>query len=275
MNAHLSDERLDAWIDGRLEAAERRVAEEHLAGCERCRRLRDALLAGRDALRDAFADEPAPAGLADRLRLALDREDEASRVGSSAPATRWRWRSLAPPLAASLALIAVGITAIWLRSGARSGEGPVDGAFADYQALRGVPLPLEVRARDAAEVEERWRQGGITFPSRVLDLGAMGIEVAGGDATRLGGRLAARSVYRGDGGLFLCWMFEGSVAALPPPAERRRNGSFEFLVYRRGATTVVFWQEGSVACALAGEGDPEAIIALAFAKAMAPAAAGA
>jgi hypothetical protein len=63
-------------------------------------------------------------------------------------------------------------------------------------------------------------------------------------------------------------MYEGQVAALPPPAERRTNDGIEFLVYRDGDVTVVFWQEGEIACALAANGDPEAAVRLAFAKAV-------
>ena len=35
---HLTDERLDDYVDGALSDSERAFAEEHLASCERCRR---------------------------------------------------------------------------------------------------------------------------------------------------------------------------------------------------------------------------------------------
>jgi hypothetical protein len=53
----------------------------------------------------------------------------------------------------------------------------------------------------------------------------------------------------------------------PPPA--RLAGLLpSFLIYRRGALTLVFWQEGDVICVLASDIAPEAAVALAFAKAV-------
>lgn len=65
-------------------------------------------------------------------------------------------------------------------------------------------------------------------------------------------------------------MYRGSTADLPPGGERREHGGFTFHVYRRGGSTVVFWQEGEVVCALAGAGDREALVALAYEKARLP-----
>lgn len=287
-------ERLDAWLDGRLAPDEHRELDEHFAVCERCRTVRDVLLASRTALRTAVGDVATPVGLKQRIRDALDREDaleaaDAPESPAAVPAelpaaarpardtvarfpeprepARWRRRMILP-LAAAVA--AVLVTILWLWGGAGHGSDPVDAAFAEYRAIGTAELPATLRAADPQQVETRWQQAGIRFAARVLDLGAMGIEVVGGDATRLAGQLAARSVYRGDAGTFLCWMFEGSTASMPPPAERRTDGGIDFLIYRQGDTTVVLWQEGELVCAFAGAGDPEAVIALAFAKAMVP-----
>ena len=268
------DERIDDWIDGRLSAEERREAEAHLAACAHCRGLRDALLAARDALRDAHPEPPLPEGLERRLRAALDREDRepAAPEPPERPSVdrRRRWRATSWPLAAGLAAAALIAVVVWLRAGGGRVADPVGDAFAAYRQVTTAGLPADLAAADADEVEARWRRGGITFPARVFDLAGMGIQLVGGDATRLGGAVAARSVYRGPNGLFLCWMFTGSAAALPPPAEHRDHGGFDFRVYRREGATLVVWQEGEVTCAFAGGGDPETVISLAFAKAMAP-----
>lgn len=285
-------ERLDAWLDGRLAPNERRKLDQHFAVCGRCRKVRDVLLASRTALRETVGDAPVPVGLTQRIRAALDREDALHGVGQAeevraAPrptrgtVTRspgrhgpapWRWRRMLP-LAAAVAAVLVVLG--WFWSGAERGSDPVLAAFAEYRAIRTTELPAALRAAERQEVKHRWQEGGIRFAARVLDLGAMGLEVVGGDTTRLGGELAARSVYRGDAGTFLCWMFEGSTASMPPPVERRSHEGLDFLVYRQGDTTLVLWQEGEVVCAFAGGGDPETVIALAFAKAIARPSAGA
>jgi hypothetical protein len=63
-------------------------------------------------------------------------------------------------------------------------------------------------------------------------------------------------------------MYEGSVSDLPDPIERRTNDSIDFYLHREGELTLVFWQEGGVVCVLVGDGDPEAVLGLAFAKAV-------
>jgi anti-sigma factor RsiW len=262
------EELLDARLDGRLSEAESAELDRHLAECERCRRRLEALRAVRGMLREALPDEAPPAGLEAAIAAALDQED------ASAPATPRR--RAAPrwllPLAAAL-VVGVGAVVLWLgRTPPAPPPGIVDDAFAAYAGLATGELPEAVRASGAGLVEARWKADGeIDFPARVFDLKAMGIDLAGGDASNLGGHPAARTVYAGGGVRYVCWMLVGSLAELTPQAEVRRHGDFEFRIYRRGTTTLVFWQEGEVLCAFAGSGDPESVIALAFAKAMAPA----
>lgn len=280
--AHV-DERIDAWLDRRLDDAERREVERHLADCAECRELRDALVAGREALRSGLSDEPAPAGLEERIRAMLDREDEAAPARISRPATasaptaplrsgaRRAGRTLLP-IAAGLALA---VLAGWWLTRPEAAGGPVDAAFEQLAALDAPAFPAELRVPGAAALADRWDRAGLGFPVRVIDLSAMGIEIAGGDVTELAGAPAARAIYRAGpgsaaGDLVACWMFEAEEADLPAPAETRRHRGFEFRVYRRGDATLVVWREGEVLCALAGRGDPEAVIGLAFGKAMAP-----
>jgi anti-sigma factor RsiW len=263
------DDRLDAWLDGRLAPDERREVERHLAECADCAGLRDALVATRRVLRTGVDDEPPPAGLEERILAALDREDVHRTGLSGAP----RWRRLALPLAAGIAL-AVAAAVLLLRGPAGPAD-PVAAAFDQYATLTGTAAPPELRAATAAEVEDRWRRANLGFPARVLDLTAMGIAVVGGDATRLAGMPAARALYQGahQGAgqpLVVCWMFPGEEADLPPPVEVRFDHGFEFRIYSRGGTTLVVWREGEVLCALAGTGDRDQVVGLAIAKAMAP-----
>jgi anti-sigma factor RsiW len=279
MSSH-PDDWIDLWIDGDLSDAQRRELELHWEQCGRCRRVRDALLATRRALDALPKDEAVPPGFEERLSAAfdaVDREISAQARGAAlpteapAPPRRRRATRFLLPVAATLAAL---VGAGWWLTSRPPGPDPstrvLDDAFGAYRELVATGVPADARTDDPQVIEARWRQGGITFPARVLDLEAMGIAVAGGDTSHLGEALAARTFYVGSAGRFICWMFEGEESALPRPAERRRHGGFLFRIYRRGEVTLVTWQEGSVTCALSGRGDPEAVIALAFAKAMAP-----
>jgi hypothetical protein len=97
----------------------------------------------------------------------------------------------------------------------------------------------------------------------------MGYTLVGVRTHSLGNRSTALAAYRGpEGQTLICEMYPGNVDTLPSPAERRTRSGVELLVFREADVTVVFWQEGAIVCVLSGMGDPEAVIALAFAKAI-------
>jgi hypothetical protein len=118
-------------------------------------------------------------------------------------------------------------------------------------------------------VEAFFRERGIPFRTRVLDLGMMNYQIRGGRVHRLGGKPSAFFVYEGEGGKTLvCQMYPGRLEQLPSADEVRNHRGFRFQVYRQQSITVVFWQEGEVVCVLAGDFGEQEIVALAFEKAM-------
>jgi hypothetical protein len=102
----------------------------------------------------------------------------------------------------------------------------------------------------------------------VFDLGMMQYQLVGGGVHRLGNRASALFAYRGPGGDLVCQMYQGRLSALPRPDDVRTQNGIRFQVYRRGARTLVFWQEGEVVCVLASDADAEEVIQLAYAKAV-------
>ncbi len=178
--------------------------------------------------------------------------------------SRARLRRLVPWLAAAAALVA----AVWM--GGRFRTSSVPDSVADvYRAYASNALSLEVASNDPIELERYFLGRGLPFPTRVFDLGMMGFPLEGGGVRPVGGRDGLLIAYRGaDGRVLLCQMYEGSVADLPEPIDRRTNDGITFHLYRDGDVTLVFWQEGAVVCVLAAEGDPETAIQLAFAKAV-------
>jgi hypothetical protein len=116
---------------------------------------------------------------------------------------------------------------------------------------------------------ERHLARALPFPTRVFDLGMMGFFLEGGRVREVAGREGALIAYRAaDGRVLLCQMYEGSVSDLPAPVERRTNEDITFQIYRDGEVNLIFWQEGGVVCVLAADGDLEAALQLAFAKAV-------
>jgi hypothetical protein len=167
-------------------------------------------------------------------------------------------------LAAAAGLIAI----VWIFNRSSVPAAPAQAA-ADFRSFSSGSSTLEVQTTDPATLEARLLTAGLPFAARVFDFGMMKYSLAGGGVHRFQGRLSALFAYRSaDGRAVLCQMYEGQTSALPPPAERRRQNDIDFLIYREGELTVVFWQEGDVVCVLVADGDSESAIQLAFAKAV-------
>ena len=94
-------------------------------------------------------------------------------------------------------------------------------------------------------MEAYFAADGVSFRTRVFDLGMMKYRLAGRPRPP-SGRPDQRALrLRGESEkTLICEMYEGRLEELPPPAERREHGGFTFLVYRHGGKTAVFWQEG-------------------------------
>ncbi len=252
---HFSDE-IQQLLDGRLSDEHRTALEEHLTACESCRREREAISAVRAAARRALGPREVPPEVSQAIRRALDRETPAPTPVRS----RARLALAAGLLAAALAVILILLP--------RKPSAPA-AVEADFEAYRTGRLALALETADTRTMETFFAANGISFRTRVFDLGMMKYRLAGGRVHRLAGRPSALFVYLGEKEkALICEMYEGRVEELPPAAERREHGGFTFFIYRDRGKTAVFWQEGPVTCVLVSDIDSEEVIALAFAKAM-------
>jgi anti-sigma factor RsiW len=248
---HLRELLQDA-VDRRLDPAKQAEVEAHLALCPACRRELEALSWVKRSAASVTA--PLPPGFERRLRDSLEREDRSRRS---------RRREAAALLAAAAAIaLAVGLSGFWRK--------PVPARLAqDLWDFRSGTLVLGSVSESPAELEAYFASGALPFPMRVFDLAMMGYRLEGAAVRPLANAPGALVAYRGPGGrLLLCRMYRGRIEELPAPSETRENAGIGFQVYREGELTLVFWQEGDVVCVLVGDGEPEAVIALAFAKAV-------
>ncbi|MGH9333102.1 MAG: hypothetical protein ACRD21_05060, partial [Vicinamibacteria bacterium] len=146
--------------------------------------------------------------------------------------------------------------AVWISGWLRSSI--PESVAEEYRAYASNALPLEADSTVPSELEAYFAAQGLPFPVRGFDLGMMGYQLEGGSVHPVSSRDGALIAYRGaDGRALLCRMYEGSIADLPEPLDRRTNQDIAFEVYRDGEVTLVFWQEGAVVCVLAGDANPE------------------
>lgn len=257
-------EELDALLDGQLDAATRAEVETHLAACDECRRALDALRWTKQFAATRFAAPEAPADLQAKILRSL-RAETIAEVLPSPPRGAWNHRHTFA-LAASLAIFAILSAFVFFWKPALP-----ELVAQDFRAYRTQQLPLDLATNDVKEMESFFTEHGTPFTPRVFDLGMMQYQLVGGRTHRLNGQPSALFVYRGPAGEELvCQMFPGQVTQLPAGAERRENKGIEFFIYRKNGTTAVFWQEGTIVCALVSDIAPEAVTQLAFAKAMIP-----
>ena len=270
MTRHYEDEVLAA-VDGRLDAAGRRELDIHLAECRTCRASFEELRWVRQTLAVGQpAEEDPPPTLAARITAALDAEDRAGGVLAAAQMPRpaaarsVRWA----PAALSIAAAAVVVIGLFVRS-SRVAPTVVTTVARDFDSYRNGALPLSVATTNGPQLQTFLDTQHIGFAVRVLDLSMMGYRLSGGSVIVLDGHPAALIAYRADAASpVVCVMYLGEAAALTRGATLREHNGFTFYVHRMGGRTLVAWQEGTVTCVLVSDAEPEAVIRLAFEKAM-------
>lgn len=252
---------LQLLLDGRLPPEQRAAVEAHVLGCGRCRRELDALRRVKTVVREALPEHRVPPELATRVSTALATEAVGGGPRSRRVA-RLRWAATA-----GLSLAAAAVFVIVLARPDRPDF--VTAAAEDLASYRAAGLALQIETGDPQAVERFFAGSGMPFATRVFDFGMMGYRLSGGGVHQIGGRTSALFAYEGRGGeRVVCQMYQGTTAELPPAAEEREHDGIRFRVYRSAGVTLVFWQEGAVVCVLAADGDPEAAIQLAYAKAV-------
>jgi hypothetical protein len=262
VNGHLLDDRIQDALDRRLDDATLARAREHARSCAVCGPRWAAFETLQGEMRRLIAPD-LPPGLSAGIAAALDREDVRVR---RRPRSWLYW-------AAGLAGVLL-VGGALVRLAPRPKPSPLahslPARFAhDFRELRaGRGAPLARRTADPATLEVYLAGQGLGFRPRVFDLAMMRQHLQGGGVVDVDGRQAALFSYRGEDGTYvLCWMYLGTIAEVPPPAERREHGGISFEVHSVEGLTVVLWPEGNVVCVLVGDGPREAVVALAFAKA--------
>jgi len=253
---HPRGEEIQDLADGRLPPAHRQALEAHLATCPQCTRQLERLRWVKDGTARVPILEP-PADLPARIAQALDGAD---RRGSRASRLR---RYLLP---AAAVLAAAAVVVFLLRRGPRDLPSAVQRDFADYTR---EALSLDTTGGDGPALERYFARHGIAFQTRVFDLGMMGYRLVGARVHRLAARASALFTYRGgDDRTLMCQMYEGTLAELPQGGEAHEHNGIEFRIFRKQGVTLVFWMEGSVVCVLVSDAPSDAVLQLAYAKAV-------
>ncbi|MCI0617195.1 zf-HC2 domain-containing protein, partial [bacterium] len=247
-------------IDGRLEPDVRAKMESHLAKCEKCRAEFEWLSRTKQIIQKVIHTVQTPDAVKNEILQSL-------KVESTEQIRHRKFRLKHTYLTAAILFILLLFAGVIYRN-AVSSELPAQVAK-DYRNYASNNLHIEITSSKPEEIENFFRQSGISFKTRVFDLAMMGYRLRGVKVHQFGRRTSAFFVYEGPNQQTMtCQMFPGSVQKLPKPSEIQNHKGIRFLIYSEKQITLVFWQEGDIVCVLASNASKEDVIQLAFAKAM-------
>ena len=258
MNHDDARARLDAYLDCELAAADRWAVAAHVADCPECARAVAAGVAQRQRVWAAFAATAAPAGLADRVRVSLDRADADQPVGApprlvAVPATvaatprrQFDARGWAAFVAA-LVLLVGGVALLGARTGGgESGAGLETVAqhrlFAQDESLLDVTGSQEAIAA--------WLGNHLAFGVPTPEV--PGYELLGARLVTEQGQPAAQLVYeRGEDSSYLSLICAPARPGDAPPSTTA------------GTTATYSWDAGALGCTLVADRSPDDLRAIA------------
>lgn len=178
--------RVQAYLDGELDAVASAGVERHIEGCADCARLRADIVAIRDAIAAQATYHRADAGLRRRIRAALDGE-------SRGPS--WRdgrfWRGVASGGAATALAASLAFYVLTPHAADPVGRDLVD---AHLRSLAGTHL-IDI-ASSNHHVVKPWFAGRTDVSPDVADFAAEGFALVGGRVDYVDGTRAAVLVYR-------------------------------------------------------------------------------
>jgi anti-sigma factor RsiW len=186
-----------AWLDNELPDSRSRTVAEHEAGCEACR----AYVADLRSISAGLARlgrEPAPPGLADRIRVMIAEEQGSEQpVRTVIPfAPRGRWAGFVQQAASMAAVCLLSVFGTWA---VVHRPDTVPATEHDVVAAHVRSLlqnsPIQVPSSDSHTVRP-WFNGKVEFAPPVKDLTAEGFPLVGGRLDYVDGHRVATLVYR-------------------------------------------------------------------------------
>jgi anti-sigma factor RsiW len=216
-------ELLHAYVDGEIDLVSGQEVQEHLRGCEDCRRSEEQIRALRDALASDAPAYRAPARLRRNVRAALRREAKESKVS-------WPWLVFAAGATCAVLFFAVAL----LQTTRTNRNSIVDQVIGNHvRSLLATHL-VDVASSDQHTVKP-WFDGKIDFAPTVRDFSGDGFPLAGGRLDYLDGKTVVALVYQRN---------KHPINLFVTPATVNRDTSPEFVTHR--GYNVFHWIHGEM-----------------------------
>lgn len=238
MNCRELEALLHPYLDGELDAAQRRDVDAHLSGCPACSRQLQDFRTLSAALKSPELRYPAGDLLKQRLKFQL-------REAAGRPA-RPRWPRFAAAAAVTLVALAVG-WGVQHHEAEEQDDAMVE-AVVDQQAdAVSHGHPTDFASSDPAAVGA-WFKGKLAYAPPVPDLSAQGFALVGARLEKVEDQSAAAVVYQRDGEyltVFVCAATESGDTDLDEDTEDDYH--------------VAYWTQGTLSFWVVSKLDPKAV----------------
>lgn len=241
--------RVQAHLDGELDAIASLNIEQHMSQCDECRELFLALGRTRAMLKDRLSGPGASASLRAQIQNSLDREDASHRV-DGVGVTRQKWEQASfwwGSLAGAAATVAVAAVVLFLM--ALPAANPyVDAVLEAHVSSLASAHLIDVVSTDRHTVKP-WFAGRVDVSPVVADFSAQGYRLTGGRVDSLGRQHAAVTVYRHGAHVInvFCWVAPKG----PLPGNANRVGFH-----------LAFWKSADLAYAAVSDTGWDELLAL-------------
>ncbi len=191
MSCQITQEFINAYVDGELDLARSLEVEQHMQECQACASAYHNQTALRSAFKDSSLYHCAPPKLEKRIRSSLRREEK-SEVGRRL--FGWRWL----PVGAMALILVLGLV-IWRAVPSLRPSG--DELLAQEMVSNHVrSLQLESHRTDVISSDQHtvkpWFDGKLDFAPPVKDFSSQGFPLIGGRLEYLNNRAVAALIYQ-------------------------------------------------------------------------------
>jgi anti-sigma factor RsiW len=186
--------RLEAYVDGRINAEEKMAIRDHLASCAACRAEAELIGEVERRMRAAFAADAPPEALRQRVDAIL-RPDHGA--GAARGQLRGSWRAAVAAAVVLLAVAGAALSSLGVYPSGTSRAGVVTASIEELRTFIESRRPLDIASQDPLQLR-RWFEGKVDFtpptPPVLSDLG-----LAGGRLCFFLDRRIAAYMYLADG----------------------------------------------------------------------------
>jgi hypothetical protein len=267
MTCRETQEFITALVDQELDQPDRLLLEAHLNECAACRIALQEERALKERIRAAGERVRAPNHLRSKVLAASRISPTTKDFAQESPrGPMLRSPFMRAAMAAALLLLLVPPA---YYAWHRTNEPMVLRALETYERVARNELFEPKRGTGDEIVRELIGAVGARFHPMGYDLTAMNLHPVAGVVREIDGRKILIAIYRGQGGLLLCYTFLGSEEDAPANAARFFDAEkkMTFYAFSRGKINGVLHREGDVICILASEMNMDELLTLTRTKA--------